>query len=122
MSDAAGSTAERVEQARNVWIATVRPDGRPHLVPVWYVVDDSRWYICTAPGSVKARNLGGNPHVALALEDGANPVIVEGEARAVSPSPTVVDKFKAKYDWDITTDAHYSAVYEVTVRRTVMGS
>ena len=114
--------AERVETAKNVWMATVRPDGRPHLVPVWYVVDEGRWYICTAPGSVKARNLSHNPQLALALEDGTNPVIVEGEAQAVSPSPTVVDKFKAKYDWDITTDAHYSAVYEVTVRRSVMGS
>jgi PPOX class probable F420-dependent enzyme len=116
------STAERVDAARNVWLATVRPDGRPHLVPVWYVVDAGRWYICTAPGSVKARNLSRNPHLALALEDGTNPVIVEGEAQPVSPSPAVVDKFKAKYDWDITTDAHYSAVYEVTVRRSVMGS
>jgi PPOX class probable F420-dependent enzyme len=103
-------------------MATVRPDGRPHLVPVWFVVDASRWYICTAPGSVKARNLSRNPQVALALEDGSDPLIVEGEAQPVSPSTTVVDKFKAKYAWDITTDAHYSAVFEVTVRRALMGS
>jgi F420H(2)-dependent biliverdin reductase len=122
MESVASSAAERVETAKNVWLATVRPDGRPHLVPVWYVVDAGRWYLCTAPGSVKARNLARNPQLALALEDGTNPVIVEGDARPVSPSPTVVDKFKAKYDWDITTDAHYSSVFEVTVRRTVMGS
>ena len=103
-------------------MATVRPDGRPHLVPVWFVVEAGRWYICTAPGSVKARNLNHNPQIALAREDGNDPVIVEGEARAASPSPAIVAKFKAKYDWDITTDAHYSAVYEVTVRRSVMGS
>jgi general stress protein 26 len=103
-------------------MATVRPDGRPHLVPIWYVVDEGRWYLCTNPGSVKARNLSQNPQIALALEDGTNPYIVEGEAQLVSPSTTIVDKFKAKYDWDITTDAHYSAVFEVTVRRSVMGS
>ena len=122
MESVATSAAERVEEAKNVWMATVRPDGRPHLVPVWYVVDGGRWYFCTAPGSVKARNLTRNPQVALALEDGSNPVIVEGEAQPVSPSAAIVDKFKAKYDWDITTDAHYSAVYEVTVQRSVMGS
>lgn len=122
MENVARSAAERVEKARNVWMATVRPDGRPHLVPVWYVVEAGRWYICTAPGSVKARNLNHNPQVALALEDGNDPVIVEGEAQAVSPSPSIVAKFKAKYDWDITTDAHYSAVYAVTVRRAVMGT
>jgi F420H(2)-dependent biliverdin reductase len=122
MENAAQPAADRVDEAKNVWMATVRPDGRPHLVPVWYVVDAGRWYICTAPGSVKARNLSRNPQLALALEDGSNPYIVEGEARLVSPSTTIVDKFKAKYDWDITTDAHYSAVFEVTVRRSVMGS
>jgi PPOX class probable F420-dependent enzyme len=122
MENTARPAAERVEEARNVWLATVRPDGHPHLVPIWYVVDEGRWYLCTAPGSVKARNLSQNPRVALALEDGTNPYIVEGEARLVSPSTTIVDKFKAKYDWDITTDAHYSSVFEVTVRRSVMGS
>jgi PPOX class probable F420-dependent enzyme len=122
MDSAAKPAAERVEEARNIWMATVRPDGRPHLVPVWFVVDAGRWYICTAPGSVKVRNLSQNPQVALALEDGTNPVIVEGEAEPVSPTPSVVDKFKAKYAWDITTDIHYSALYAVTVKRSVMGS
>jgi PPOX class probable F420-dependent enzyme len=114
--------AERVEEAKNVWMATVRPDGRPHLVPIWFVVDAGRWYLCTAPGSVKARNLSRNPQIALALEDGSNPVVIEGEAQPASPSTNVVDKFKAKYDWDITSDGHYSVVFEVTVRRMVMGS
>ena len=69
---------------KNVWLATVRPDGRPHLVPIWFVVaEGGQWYVCTAPGSVKARNLHRNPKVALALEDGSNPYVIEGEARAV---------------------------------------
>lgn len=122
MEKAALPAADRVDAAQNVWMATVRPDGRPHLVPVWYVVNAGRWYVCTAPGSVKARNLSRNPQIALALEDGSNPYIVEGQAQRISPSAAIVDKFKAKYDWDITTDTHYSAVFEVTVRRMVMGA
>ena len=112
--------AERLEREPNVWLATVRPDGRPHLVPIWFVVDDGRWYICTAPDSVKARNLHANPKIALALEDGSNPHIVEGEARAVKPNPAVVRKFKEKYDWDITEDSYYTQVFEVAVRKRVM--
>jgi len=112
---------DRLAETRNVWFASVRPDGRPHLVPVWYITDGGRWYVCISPASVKARNLSANPRVALALEDGDNPWIVEGEARPVAPSPGVVDKFKAKYDWDITRDDHYSQLVEVTVRRRVMG-
>jgi nitroimidazol reductase NimA-like FMN-containing flavoprotein (pyridoxamine 5'-phosphate oxidase superfamily) len=109
--------ASRVEQARNVWLATVRPDGRPHLVPVWFVVEAERWYICIAPGSVKARNLGANPRVSLALEDGDHPYILEGQAQPVPPAASVLASFKAKYDWDITTDDHYTQVFEVTVAR-----
>lgn len=111
----------RLAQARNIWLATVRPDGRPHLVPIWFVVDDGRWYICTSPDSVKARNLQANPRVALALEDGDNPYVVEGVARQVQPSESVAQRFKAKFDWDITTDADYGAVFEITVTRQVLG-
>jgi len=115
------SAAHRRDDAKNVWVATVRPGGRPHLVPVWFVVDGGKWYLCTAPGSVKARNLKANPRIALALEDGSNPYVVEGEARAVEPNPAVVRRFKAKYDWDIATDSYYTQVFEVVVRRQVLG-
>lgn len=112
----------RLERARNIWVATVRPDGRPHLVPIWFVVDEGRWYICTGPNSVKARNLRANPRIALSLEDGNDAYVVEGEARVVQPTPAVVRKFQAKYDWDITTDTEYSLVFEIEVRKQVMGS
>lgn len=118
-----GDTSQKaasLDEAKNVWMATVRPNGRPHLVPVWFVTDGDRWYVCTAPGSVKARNLKSNPQIALALEDGNQPFIVEGEARPVSPSATVIDRFKVKYGWDITTEALYTELFEVTVRKQVM--
>jgi len=121
MSTSSAPTASRLEVARNVWLATVRADGRPHLVPIWFVTAGERWYLCTAPGSVKARNLSANPHVALALEDGDQPYIVEGEARPVTADPDVIARFKAKYDWDITTDTHYTQVFEVVIARLVKG-
>jgi pyridoxine/pyridoxamine 5'-phosphate oxidase len=108
-------------QARNVWFATVRPDGRPHLVPIWFVVDGDRWYICTNPGSVKARNLKANSSVSLALEDGDRPFVVEGQARPVDVTAGVADKFRAKYDWDITSDSEYTQLIEITVSRQLLG-
>jgi nitroimidazol reductase NimA-like FMN-containing flavoprotein (pyridoxamine 5'-phosphate oxidase superfamily) len=98
----------------------VKPDGRPHLVPVWFVVNDGRWYFVTDPKSVKARNLHSNAHVALALEDGSSPHIVEGQAAVVEPSAEVIEAFKQKYDWDITTDKQYTQMYEVSVNKRVM--
>ncbi|MEK7311764.1 MAG: pyridoxamine 5'-phosphate oxidase family protein [Chloroflexota bacterium] len=114
-------TDPRLGAAQNVWVATVRPDGRPHLAPIWFVVSDDRWYFVTDPKSVKAQNLHQNPQVALALEDGSNPHIVEGQARAVEPSTEVIRLFKEKYDWDITNDGQYTSVYEVEVSKRVMG-
>jgi hypothetical protein len=108
-------------EARNVWFATVRPDGRPHLVPIWFVIEDGRWYVCTSAGSVKARNLQANPSVSLALEDGSHPYVVEGQGRPVAVSPTVAEKFKAKYDWDIAADGQYDQLIEVTVSRQLFG-
>ncbi len=108
-------------QARNVWFATVRPDGRPHLVPIWFVVAAERWYVCTNPDSVKARNLKANSSVCLALEDGDHPYVVEGQARPVDVTTGVAEKFKAKYDWDITSDSQYTQLIEVTVTRQLLG-
>jgi nitroimidazol reductase NimA-like FMN-containing flavoprotein (pyridoxamine 5'-phosphate oxidase superfamily) len=110
-------TDPRLGAAQNMWVATVRPDGRPHLAPIWFVVSDDRWYFVTDPKSVKARNLHHNRKVALALEDGSKPHIVEGEARAVQPPAEVIRLFKQKYNWDITTDGQYTEVYEVQVAK-----
>ena len=106
---------------RNVWFATVRPDGRPHLVPVWYVLEGDRWYVCMQANSVKARNLQANSAVSLALEDGNNPFVVEGQAQVIAKTPSVAEKFKAKYDWDIMSDDQYSQLVEVSVSRRLLG-
>ena len=28
---------ERLRTEANVWLATMRPDGRPHVSPIWFV-------------------------------------------------------------------------------------
>ncbi len=35
---------ERLTKARNYWVATTCPDGRPHCVPVWGVWLDDAFY------------------------------------------------------------------------------
>ena len=113
-------TQQRLREARNIWLATVRPGGTPHLVPIWFVTFNERIFICTAPDSVKIRNLRRNDRVALALEDGSHPLIMEGLARLLereeAPAP-VVEQFKTKYDWDITDGEQYTVVIEVTPRK-----
>lgn len=105
----------RLSQAQNLWIATVRPDGSPHLVPVWFVWHEGFFYICTAPGSVKAKNLEHGERLVVALEDGTSPLICEGAGAAVpGPWPEgVIAAFERKYDWSIRGEAEYSRLIRV---------
>lgn len=54
--------SERLAEAHNYFVATTRPDGRPHVMPVWGLWLDDTFYFSTGRESRKARNLEGNPH------------------------------------------------------------
>ena len=110
---------KRLGKERNIWIATVRPDQRPHLVPVWFVWTSKRFFVCIEPKSVKGRNLRENEHVSLALEEGSKPIICEGCARVVRkpwPHP-VIQAFTEKYGWKISEDTRYTRLIEVTPQK-----
>lgn len=111
----------RSAQERNIWLATTRPDGRPHLVPIWFVVVDGAWYIYTGAASVKARNLQAEPRCTWSLENGDSALVFEGTARPAAPSPAVAAAFRAKFDWDIEHDPDNDQLFELTPTRKVMG-
>ncbi len=113
--------ARRAAQERNLWLATARQNGRPHLVPIWYVEVDGAWYLCTESKSVKARNLQAEPRCTWSLENGDDALVLEGTARPVKPTEAVIAAFRAKYDWNIDTDPDYSLLLELTPTRKVMG-
>lgn len=96
------------------WFASVRPDGRAHLAPIWHVWCDHRAFVVTQRRSVRAANIRRNPAVSLALPDPMNPIILEGRA---FPAPEYAAQlqplFLAKYKWDISTDADYNDVIAV---------
>lgn len=109
----------RLATERNIWLATGRANGTPHLVPIWFVWWNAAAWICTSPKSVKARNLALRPNVMFALEDGDKPALAEGvAARVEAPFPAdLAAAFKTKYGWDINTDSDYGAVFEIRVTR-----
>lgn len=110
---------EKLRQATNIWFASVRPDARPHLTPVWFVHTNGKLYVSIDPNSVKSHNLAANPNVTLALEEGNHPLICEGQTAWIDPPypDEVVKLFQQKYEWDITTEGQYSQLVEITPRK-----
>lgn len=89
---------QRLSEALNYWLCTVRPDGRPHAVPKWAVWLDGKVYFDGSPETRHARNIAANPAVVLHLESGADVLIVEGSARASDrPSPELAGRLAAAY-------------------------
>lgn len=76
---------ERLQESLHYWMATTRPDGRPHVVPRWGVWIDGRFWYDGSPDTVHVQNLAANAACVLHLEDGRQAVIVEGESRAAEP-------------------------------------
>ena len=71
---------------RTAKVATVRADGRPHVVPVWYATDGDRLFFTTDHSSVKAKSLRHDPRIAICVDDEAPPfsfAMVEGRAELI---------------------------------------
>jgi PPOX class probable F420-dependent enzyme len=99
--------AERLTAARNYWVASSWPDGRPHTMPVWGAWDDSTLWFTSATGSRKVSNLRADPRCCVTTEDASDPVIIEGTARIVTDIAAiqrVVDLMNAKYHSGMTLD------------------
>ena len=68
---------------RTAKVATVRPDGRPHIAPVWFVLDGDTVIFTTGADTVKGRAVRRDPRVSLLVDDETPPfayVLVEGTA------------------------------------------
>lgn len=86
-----------LEAAPAYWIATVRPDGRPHVVPrdgFW--IDDALFY-GGSPETVHARNLVADPHAVAHVGEYAEVVIVEGTASNEELDPDLVARVCAAH-------------------------
>jgi nitroimidazol reductase NimA-like FMN-containing flavoprotein (pyridoxamine 5'-phosphate oxidase superfamily) len=98
--------AEQIlKDTQNYFLATVRSDRRPHVMPIWGVWIGGLFYFSTGKTSVKARNLAKNPHCVLCPGNADESVIVEGIARPASDDKDLKKYAKAyleKYKWDVS--------------------
>jgi hypothetical protein len=101
-----------IRRSRNHFIASTRPDRRPHLMPVWGVWCDDRYVFSTGITTVKSENLLKNPAIAVSFEDGKDAVILEGRAEItpLDDVPSFVGSYKEKYDYVIEEGPVWSVV------------
>lgn len=71
------------EGTRTAKVATTRADGRPHVAPVWFVLDGDDVIFNTGATSVKGKSLRRDPRVSLTVDHQEEPyafVVIDGVA------------------------------------------
>ena len=90
--------AEQLTASKHYWLCSVRPNGRPHVVPRWCVYVDGKIYYDGSPETRHARNIESNPNISVHLESGSEAIILEGiSAPAGKPSPELGKRLSQAY-------------------------
>jgi hypothetical protein len=114
------------------YLATVRPDGRPHMAGIGALWVDGKFYFVSGDGTRKSRNLAERADCAISVALPDLDLVVEGTAAIVTDAPTLqrlADEYVAQ-GWPVTVEgdaftAPYSApsagpppwnLYEFTAR------
>jgi hypothetical protein len=96
------------------WLATTRPDGRPHTAGVGALWVDGTLYFTSGPDTRKSRNLAHNPHCAVSASLPELDLVLEGTATRVT-DPATLTRLAAIYaaqGWPATVcDGRLTAPY-----------
>lgn len=90
--------------AGTYWLATVRPDGRPHVMPVLAVWVADTLHFVASPVSRKARNLALRSDCVITTSAPALDLVIEGDAAKVTDASTlrhVADAYADAYGWEV---------------------
>ncbi len=93
-------SASALDATTSLSLATVRPDGRPHVVPLWFIWDGDTIVAFSKPHAQKVRNLVAEPRamVSVGQPGAADASLIEVVAEVEAGGATVLaDRFAAKY-------------------------
>ena len=83
-------------------LVTIRPDGRPHVAPVWFIWEAGHAIVMADGYAVKVKNLRSNPKAALSVAADKRPyhyVVLEGEATVTRENLVQeVERLCVRYD------------------------
>jgi PPOX class probable F420-dependent enzyme len=101
-------------EPRNVIVAGIRKDGRPHLTPNWFFWDGDRFYVSTTRNRVKYKIFRRDPRVELNIDDvtGFRTVLVSGTVEIREDVHSELDRFRAistKHGRPATSDEELTA-------------
>lgn len=71
------------------FLATTRPDGRPHVAALGALWDNGKVYFVSGPGTRKSRNLAENPNCVVSMSLTGIDLVIEGVAGKVSDDQTL---------------------------------
>ena len=100
--------------AKTYWLATTRPDGRPHLAGVGAQWVEGRLYFVSGAGTRKSRNLATNPNCAVSIALPDLDLVIEGTAGRVTDEATLarIAERYASGGWPATvSDGAFTAPY-----------
>jgi PPOX class probable F420-dependent enzyme len=126
-TDAGGRADRRLREEKIAWLTTVRSDGQPQSVPVWFLWDGESFLIYSQPDRQKLKNIGGNPRVGLHLNSndrGGDVVRAEAEAEILDDFPPAGDvgEYVEKYRESISRiglePESFARTYSVALRVT----
>ena len=110
-----------LEAPRLAVLATVRPDGSPHLTVVWYGLRGDDLIVNTTVPRSKARNLARDPRVSLLVGEMARYVRLEGEARVVATGAAAlrdIHDLAVRYDGEEAAERQTRTVWSTQERVT----
>jgi PPOX class probable F420-dependent enzyme len=117
---------QRLRDERIIWLTTVRKDGRPIPLPIWFVWDgDAEVFMYSQRSKAKLRNIAGQPPVSLNFDSdgtGGNIVQFDAEARIdndappASAGPAFVEKYRDGLQSLGMTPEEFSSEYPVPIR------
>ena len=96
------------------WVATTRPDGRPHVAGVGAIWLDGKFWIVSGPGTRKSRNLAENPNCVISVGLPGIDLVVEGTAERVTDDATLqrlADEYNAQGWEPVVKDGAFTAPY-----------
>jgi PPOX class probable F420-dependent enzyme len=98
-----------IEQSRTATMATIGPNGLPHLVAMWYAVVDEQIWFETKARSQKVVNLRRDPGITVMIEDGRTYDALRGVS--IEGQGVIVDDPEALWKVGVSVFERYTGPY-----------